>query len=46
MATVRRWMLGTADAHGVYAGLGFGPIKAPERLMEVIKRAHYVKPES
>lgn len=46
LATVRRWMLGTADAHGVYAGLGFGPIKAPERLMEVIKRAHYAKPES
>lgn len=43
--TVRRWMLGTADAHGVYAGLGFGPLKAPARLMEVIKPAHYAKPE-
>lgn len=42
--TVRRWMLGTADAHGVYAGLGFGPVKAPQRLMEVIKPAHYPKP--
>jgi GNAT superfamily N-acetyltransferase len=46
MATVRRWMLGTADAHGVYAGLGFGPVKAPQRLMEVIRPAHYAKPES
>lgn len=45
MATVRRWMLGTGDAHGVYAGIGFGPIKAPERLMEVIKPAHYSRPE-
>ncbi|WP_291204918.1 GNAT family N-acetyltransferase [Hyphomonas sp.] len=44
LQTVRRWMLGTADAHGVYAELGFGPIKAPERLMEVIKPAHYKKP--
>jgi GNAT superfamily N-acetyltransferase len=44
MQTVRRWMLGTADAHGVYAELGFGPLKAPERLMEVIKPAHYAKP--
>jgi GNAT superfamily N-acetyltransferase len=44
MQTVRRWMLGTADAHGVYAKLGFGPLKAPERLMEVIKPAHYAKP--
>lgn len=39
--TVRRWMLGTADAHGVYRELGFGPIRAPERLMEFIKPAHY-----
>jgi len=45
MAAVRRWMLGTADAHGVYAELGFGPVKAPHRLMEVIKPAHYSKPE-
>ena len=44
MQTVRRWMLGTADAHGVYAELGFGPLKAPARLMEVIKPAHYAKP--
>jgi GNAT superfamily N-acetyltransferase len=44
MQTVRRWMLGTADAHGVYAELGFGPLEAPERLMEVIKPAHYTKP--
>lgn len=46
MQTVRRWMLGTADAHGVYAELGFGPVKAPQRLMDLIKPAHYAKPES
>lgn len=45
LQTVRRWMLGTADAHGVYAGLGFGPVKAPQRLMEVIRPAHYAAPE-
>ena len=44
MRTVRRWMLGTADAHGVYAGIGFAPLGAPERLMEVIRPAHYAKP--
>lgn len=44
--TVRRWMLGTLDAHGVYADLGFGPIRAPERLMEVIKPAHYARPKA
>lgn len=46
MQIVRRWMLGTADAHGVYAELGFGPVKAPQRLMDLIKPAHYAKPES
>lgn len=45
MQTVRRWMLGTLDAHGVYAELGFTPLRAPERLMEVIKAAHYAKPK-
>ena len=45
MQTVRRWMLGTADAHGVYAALGFTPLKAPERLMEVIKPPHWARPQ-
>jgi GNAT superfamily N-acetyltransferase len=31
----KRWMLGTRDAHGVYAGVGFKPIAAPERFMEI-----------
>ncbi len=31
----KRWLLATRDAHGVYAKLGFQPIAAPERLMEV-----------
>lgn len=33
LATVRRWLLATADAHGVYAPLGFGALEA-ERWME------------
>ncbi len=44
MQFVRRWMLGTLDAHGVYAGLGFAPLKAPDRLMEIIRAAHYARP--
>jgi GNAT superfamily N-acetyltransferase len=32
--TVRRFALTTADAHGVYAALGFTPLRRPERLME------------
>lgn len=30
---LRRWMLATRDAHGLYAQFGFGPVVA-ERLME------------
>jgi GNAT superfamily N-acetyltransferase len=38
---LRRWLLGTRDAHGVYAALGFEPIAAPERLMEIRLGAPY-----
>ena len=31
---LRRWMLATADAHGLYAQFGFTPLKAPARWME------------
>ena len=31
---LRRWMLATRDAHGLYAQYGFKPIAAPERWME------------
>ncbi len=31
---LRRIALGTLDAHGVYAKLGFTPLRAPERMME------------
>jgi GNAT superfamily N-acetyltransferase len=32
---LRRWMLTTRDAHGLYSQVGFTPVKAPERFMEV-----------
>ncbi len=35
---LRRWLLATASAHRVYAGLGFEPLKDPERFM-TIRRA-------
>jgi GNAT superfamily N-acetyltransferase len=31
---LRRWMLATADAHGVYQECGFLPMAQPERYME------------
>lgn len=33
LKTVRRWMLATQDAHGLYGRFGFGPTARPERLM-------------
>jgi GNAT superfamily N-acetyltransferase len=32
---LRRWMLATQDAHGLYRQSGFTPLKSPERWMEV-----------
>ncbi|MGX5689227.1 GNAT family N-acetyltransferase [Arcticibacter tournemirensis] len=32
---LRRWMLGTADAHGLYRKFDFSGLAHPERLMEI-----------
>jgi GNAT superfamily N-acetyltransferase len=32
---LRRWLLLTRDAHGLYTNFGFTPVKAPERYMEL-----------
>jgi len=34
LQVLRRWMLATRDAHGLYAKYGFKPVAHPERLME------------
>jgi GNAT superfamily N-acetyltransferase len=34
LQNLRRWILTTRDAHGLYAQAGFTPVKAPERFME------------
>ena len=33
---LRRFMLVTRDAHRLYGQFGFGPVAAPERLMEIL----------
>jgi len=43
---LRRWMLGTRDAHGLYARFGFQPLAAPERFMERHDPAVYAAPRS
>jgi GNAT superfamily N-acetyltransferase len=32
---LRRWMLATRDAHGLYARHGFAPLRRPEWFMEI-----------
>ncbi len=32
---IRRWMLGTRDAHSLYAQFGFVPLEEPRRWMEL-----------
>ena len=33
---LRRWMLVTADAHGLYEPQGFVPLRHPENVMEIV----------
>lgn len=41
---LRRFLLATRDAHGLYAQYGFTPLGAPERLMEVLQPDIYTRP--
>ncbi|AYA38975.1 N-acetyltransferase [Hymenobacter oligotrophus] len=38
---LRRWMLGTRDAHSLYAEFGFTPLASPQRFMENAKLDPY-----
>ena len=44
LQNLRRWMLGTRDAQGVYAPLGFEAIAMPERYMHIRQSNPYGKP--
>jgi GNAT superfamily N-acetyltransferase len=35
LQNLRRWILTTRDAHGLYAQVGFTPVQSPERFMEL-----------
>ncbi len=35
LQNLRRWILTTRDAHGLYSQVGFTPVKVPERFMEL-----------
>jgi len=36
LKNIKKWMLATKDAHLLYAQFGFGEIKNPDRLMEMV----------
>jgi N-acetylglutamate synthase-like GNAT family acetyltransferase len=40
---LRRWILTTRDSHGLYAQVGFTPVKWPERFMELFQADIYSK---
>ena len=42
---LRRFMLATKDAHGLYAQFGFKPLANPLRLMEILNPDVYRSPE-
>lgn len=44
LGSLRRWLLGTRDAHGVYEKLGFTPIEEPHRLMHKRNANPYGRP--
>jgi GNAT superfamily N-acetyltransferase len=39
---LRRFMLGTRDAHGLYAQYGFQPLANPARVMEILRPDVYL----
>lgn len=45
LTTLRRFTLGTRDAHGLYAQFGFTPLAAPERWMERVNPNWNVVPK-
>jgi GNAT superfamily N-acetyltransferase len=38
---LRRWLLATRDAHGLYARFGFEPLPEPQRYLQLPSRAEY-----
>jgi len=41
LPALRRWVLTTRDAHGLYAQHGFTPLSAPERMERFVDRPDY-----
>lgn len=37
---LRRWGLGTEDAHGLYKQFGFAPLQKPDNMMEILNKTN------
>ncbi len=44
LQNLRRWILMTRDAHGLYRKFGFREIENPGRCMEIVDRGVYTRP--
>jgi GNAT superfamily N-acetyltransferase len=44
LQNLRRWMLATSDAHGLYRKFGFRRLEKPERIMEIVVADIYKGP--
>jgi len=43
LQNLRRWMLATRDAHGLYEKFGWRSLENPERMMEIVDPEIYLK---
>ena len=43
LQNLRRWMLATRDAHGLYEKFGWRSLENPERMMEIVDPDIYQK---
>jgi N-acetylglutamate synthase-like GNAT family acetyltransferase len=43
LQTIRRFMLATQDAHGLYQQFGFKALEKPERLMQILSFTNYAE---
>jgi GNAT superfamily N-acetyltransferase len=43
---LRRFVLSTRDAHGLYEQFGFGPLANPDRMLEILRRDIYLNQDA
>ena len=46
LQNLRRWLLATRDAHGLYTQFGFTPLSNPEVWMDILNPNAYISPST